>query len=59
MNIKYKGTRMNFRMSSKYGLYYLHVSRIQHKPGMTAMIYDINDDKKLKDTEEERNKNVK
>ena len=50
VNIKYKGTRMNFRTPSKYGLYYLHVSQIQHNPGMTAMIYDINDYKKLKDT---------
>ena len=38
-------------MSSKDGLYYLHASIIQHKPGMIVMIYEINDDKKLMDTE--------
>ena len=29
MNVKYKGTRMGFLVSEKYGLYYLHASRIQ------------------------------
>ena len=50
-NIKYKGTITKFIMSSKDGLYYLHASIIQHKPGMIVMIYEINDDKKLMDTE--------
>ena len=53
MYVNYKGTTMNFRRSSKDGLYYLHESGIQHKPGMIAMIYQINDDKNLKDAKEE------
>ena len=44
---------MKFRRSEKDELYYLHASQIQHKTGMTEIIYEINDDKKLKDTEEE------
>ena len=30
VNIKYKVTRMRFIRLEKYGLYYLHVSHIQH-----------------------------
>ena len=41
---------MKFISSEKYGLHYLDESKIQHKPEMTAMIYDINDDNKPKDT---------
>ena len=58
MNTKYKGTIMKVIRSSKDGLYYPHASKIQHKPVMTAMICEINDDKKQKDTEEERYKNT-
>ena len=56
INFKYKGTRMKFIRSEKYGLYYLHASRIQHRLIMTAMIYEFNYDKKLKDTEEKTKK---
>ena len=46
MNVKYKGTIMFFIMSEKY----LHASRIQYKTGITATIYEVNDDKKLNNT---------
>ena len=52
VNVKYKGTIMKFRRSTKDGLYYLRASQIQRKPGMTEIIYEVNDDKKLKDPEE-------
>ena len=48
MYFKYKETIMKFRRSERDGLYYLHALQIQHQPGMTATIYEINDDKKLK-----------
>ena len=51
MNVKYKGIRIKFRRSTKYGLYYIRASRIQHKPVMTEIIYEINDDRKLRYTE--------
>ena len=50
VNFNYKGTRINSMRSAKDGLYYLRVSLIQHKPAMTAMVYRINYDEKLKDT---------
>ena len=56
INVKYKGTRMKFIRSEKYGLYYLHASLIQHRLVMIAMIYEFNYDEKLKYTEEETNK---
>ena len=51
MNVKYKGIIMKLRGLETGGLYYLDASQIQHKLGMIAMIYEINDDKKLMDTE--------
>ena len=48
---------MKLRGLETGGLYYLDASQIQHKLGMTAMIYEINDDKNLKDTEEETKNN--
>ena len=56
MNFKYKGTRMKFTRPAKYGIYYLHASKINHKPGMTEIIYEINDDKIQKGVEEEKGK---
>ena len=50
IHFNYKKTIMKFISSEKYGLHYLDESKIQHKPEMTAMIYDINDDNKPKDT---------
>ena len=51
INVKHKGTRIKFRRSYKYGIYYLHALRIKHKPGIKAMIYEIIDNKKVNYTE--------